>query len=57
MKLDVEIKCTIRKTYRGEGETYDEAVADAHEQFSVLNDGVFESYDQDALEITEVTDE
>jgi hypothetical protein len=53
-EFDVTIIATVRKTYRVEGETADEATDTAHQLFSVLNDDVDESYEQDTVDCEEV---
>lgn len=51
----VEIKATIRKTYKVEAETEEGAREAAHNVFSVLNeDGVDEDYDEEVLSVEEV---
>jgi len=51
---DVTIVARIYKTIRVEAENEDKAYEEAHEQFSVLNDGTDERYEQETLEIQEV---
>jgi hypothetical protein len=51
----VTIQATITKTHRVEAETVDEAVEQAHEIFSVLDDGNPEKYSEETLHIEEVT--
>ena len=48
---DVEIKATVRKTYRVEAESEEFAVEAAHQVFSVLNDDTPEEYDQEDLSV------
>jgi hypothetical protein len=52
---DVTIQATITKTHSVEAETKDEAVEQAHEIFSVLNDDTPENYKEETLDIVEVT--
>jgi hypothetical protein len=51
---DVTIVARIYKTIRVEAENEDEAYVEAHEQFSVLNDGTDEYYEQETVEIEAV---
>lgn len=51
----ITIRATITKTMEVEAEDREQAEIEAHESFSVLNDDNDESYEQDTLEITEVT--
>lgn len=51
---DVIIKTTIYKTYRVEATSEDDAYEQAHECFSVLNDGTPERYEQETIDISEV---
>jgi len=51
---DVIIKTTIYKTYRVEATSDDDAYEQAHECFSVLNDGTPERYEQETIDISEV---
>jgi len=51
----VEIKVTIRKTYKVEAENETEATEKAHDIFSVLTeDDVDEEYDEETLSVEEV---
>lgn len=52
---EVRIQSTIIKNMTIEAETAEDAEILAHESFTVLNTQEDESYDQDTLEITEVT--
>ena len=54
--FEVTIRVTITKTLRVEAETEDDAAEQANQEFSVLNDRD-ESYEQDTLEVVEVTEE
>jgi hypothetical protein len=50
----VTIRATVTKTYTVNASSEDEAVEEAHQIFSVLEDGVPEDYDQDTLEVERV---
>ena len=50
---DVMIKATVRKTITVEAGDEKSAVEQAHEMFSVANDGDPEHYEQDTLEVKE----
>ena len=52
---DVTIQATITKTHRVEAETKGKAVEQAHERFSVFNDDTPEKYNEEILDIVEVT--
>lgn len=55
MKIyDVTIRATVYKTIRVEAEDEDDAYVAAHEEFSVLNDGVPERYEEETVEVKEV---
>jgi hypothetical protein len=51
---DVMIRATIRKTVRVEAADKDEAAREAHEAFTVTNEGDDEDYNEETLEVTEV---
>ena len=53
---DVTILATIVKIYRITADDEDDAINDAHEKFSVLADGQQEAYDQQTINIKEVTE-
>jgi hypothetical protein len=50
---EVTIRATVTKTLSVEAKDERCAEETAHEQFSVLNDGVDENYDQETLRIEE----
>ena len=50
---EVTIRATVTKTLSVEAKDGPCAEEAAHEQFSVLNDGVDENYDQETLRIEE----
>lgn len=54
---DVTIRVAITKTLRVEAETEGKAQERANQEFSVLNDGDDESYEQDTLEVIEIPKE
>jgi hypothetical protein len=55
MKMyEVTIRATVTKTFSVEAKDEPCAEEAAHEQFSVLNDGVDENYDQLTLSIEEI---
>jgi len=56
-QYDVTIKAVVTKTYRVDAKDEDEAVAEAHSIFSVLNDDVPEDYDEETLHVEEVKPE
>lgn len=56
-KYSVTIRATITKDVLVEAENEDQAYELAHQVFSVLNDGSDEQYEQDALDINEVSGE
>ena len=49
-EYDVKIKATIIKTERVEADNEDEAIELAHQQFTTMNTGADEYYDQDTEE-------
>ena len=49
-EYDVRIKATVIKTERVEAENEDEAIELAHQQFTTMNTGADEYYDQDTEE-------
>ena len=51
---DVTILARVYKTIRVEAEDEDKAYIEAHEQFSVANDGSPERYEQETIDIEEV---
>jgi|TARA_B110000908_G_scaffold163859_1_gene211002 hypothetical protein len=50
---EVTIRATVTKTLSVEAWNHTSAEEAAHEQFSVLNDGVDENYNQETLRIEE----
>lgn len=48
----VTIRATVTKTIDVEANHEQSAIDEAHETFSVLNDGLDENYDQETLDIT-----
>ena len=55
MKYAITIKAVVTKTYIVEGPTEEQAIAEAHSDFNVLNEeGVDEHYDQYLLSVEEV---
>ena len=50
---EVTIRATVTKTLSVEAWNHTSAEEAAHEQFSVLNDGLDENYDQETLRIEE----
>ena len=52
-KYEVTIQAVVTKTLLIEAKDSNSAEEAAHEQFSVLNDGVDEDYDQETLRIEE----
>lgn len=50
-KYNVTITATVTKTYQVTGENEQAAIEQAHEIFSVLNDGTPESYDQETTNV------
>ena len=50
----VTIRATVTKTLRVEAKDEDDAYVAAHEEFSVLNTGDDEDYDEETLEVKEV---
>lgn len=56
-QYSVTIRATITKTLLVEAENEQAATEQAHERFSVLNDGNDESYDQECLDIEEAEQE
>jgi hypothetical protein len=53
--FDIEIQAIVRKTITVTAKDQDEAVITAHEQFNVMNDDVPEEYEQDTVNIKEIT--
>jgi hypothetical protein len=53
--FEIEIQAIVRKTITVTAKDQDEAVITAHEQFNVMNDDVPEEYEQDTVNIKEVT--
>jgi hypothetical protein len=53
--FEIEIQAIVRKTITVTAKDQDEAVITAHEQFNVMNDGVPEEYEQDTVNIKEIT--
>ena len=54
--FEIEIQAIVRKTITVTAKDQDEAVITAHEQFNVMNDDVPEEYEQDTVNIKEVTE-
>jgi len=54
---DVTIAVRLTKTYRVPAHDEDDAYVQAHEIFSMNRDGASERYEQETLDIVEVTDE
>jgi hypothetical protein len=52
---DVTIQATVTKTIRVEAEDSNEATIRAHEEFNVYSGEAEEHYDEQTLEISEVT--
>jgi hypothetical protein len=50
-KYEVTIRATVTKTETVEANSYEEATALAHEQFSVLNTDNEEHYEEDTMSI------
>jgi hypothetical protein len=50
----VTIRATVTKTLTVKAENEDDAYVAAHEEFSVLNTGDDEDYDEETLEVKEV---
>jgi hypothetical protein len=53
--FEIEIQAIVRKTITVTAKDQDEAVITAHEQFNVMNDDVPEEYEQDTVNIKEIT--
>ena len=53
---EVTIRATVTKTLCMEAENCTSAEETAHEQFSVMNDGIPEDYDQETLRIEQTLD-
>jgi preprotein translocase subunit SecB len=53
-EFNVEIKATVRKTYKVTAENAEAAEVEANGVFSVLNDDIEEDYDQETLSVVEV---
>lgn len=51
---DVTIRATITKTIRVEADNIDDAISDAHEEFSVADCNMYEDYDEETMDIEEV---
>jgi hypothetical protein len=51
---EVTIRATVTKTYTMNAQTEDEAVEDAHNIFSILNDDTPEDYDQETVNVERV---
>ena len=51
---EVTIRATVTKTLKVEAEDKDAAYIAAHEEFSVLNTGEDERYEEETLEVKEV---
>ena len=54
MKYRVTIRATVTKTVEVEAENESEATEIAHQEFSVLNDGDEEKYEQDTVNVQSV---
>jgi hypothetical protein len=57
MRYEVTIKAIVTKSYIVEADDIDEAIAIGHENFSVLNDGSDERYEQELLGICALNEE
>lgn len=55
--FEVTIQATVTKPVRVQAENQVEACEQAHELFSVDNDGSLERYEQETLDVEEVDDE
>jgi hypothetical protein len=53
--FEIEIQAIVRKTITVTAKDQDEAVITAHEQFNVMNDDVPEEYEQETVNIKEIT--
>ena len=53
--FEIEIQAIVRKIITVTAKDQDEAVITAHEQFNVMNDDVPEEYEQDTVNIKEIT--
>jgi hypothetical protein len=53
--FEIKIQAIVRKTITVTAKDQDEAVITAHEQFNVMNDDVPEEYEQDTVNIKEIT--
>ena len=53
--FEIEIQAIVRKTITVTAKDQDEAVIKANEQFNVMNDDVPEEYEQDTVNIKEIT--
>jgi hypothetical protein len=53
---DVTIQATVTKTIRVEAKDSNEATIQAHEEFNVYSGEAEEHYDEQTLEISEVTE-
>ena len=54
MRYKITIRATVPKDYIVEGDDEDDAVIEAHEKFTVLNDDTPEDYEQETVRV-EVT--
>jgi hypothetical protein len=50
----VTIKATICKTIQVEADDIEEAIVDAHEQFTVADCNLYEDYDEETIKVEEV---
>ena len=51
---DVTIRATVTKTIQVEAENIEDAITDAHDQFSVADCNFYEDYDEETIRIEEV---
>ena len=52
-QYEVTIRATVTKTYCVEAETEADAIEQAHEGFSILNDDAPEDYNQETVSVSE----
>ena len=55
MKYDVIIRGTVTKTIAVEADNVDDAIVQAHEEFTVECEGPFEDYNQETIDAREAT--
>jgi hypothetical protein len=56
MKYKITIKGMVTKDYIVEGDDEDDAVIEAHEKFTVLNDDTPEDYEQETVRVEAITE-